>query len=202
MLERFSPHCRQALAAAEREARLLRHGHVATEHLLLGLLRVQDSVAAQALRLMGVTHAKVRRRIVRLVDVGSQRPTGSLPFTPRVREIIEDALTGCLWMQRLGERLVGPSFQASAETPWGTPVAAGAPRLSQGSVEVRSETLLLALIAHGEGVAVRVLAEFRVDLEQAAVATQRVRFPPPEQPSFQMPWQPPMGWPPAPPKQN
>ena len=88
MIDRFSPRCRQALAAAEREARSLKHGQIATEHLLLGLLRVEDSVAAHALRLAGVSHAKARRRIVQLVDVGSERPKGPLSFTPRVREII------------------------------------------------------------------------------------------------------------------
>jgi ATP-dependent Clp protease ATP-binding subunit ClpC len=201
VIERFSPHCRQALAAAEREARSLKHCHIATEHLLLGLLRAEDSMAARALRLLGVTRAKARRRVVRLVDVGTARPQGSLSFTPRVREIVEDALTGSVWMQRLGESLVGPSFKPSAETPWGTPVSPEAPRLSQPRVQVRSEDLLLALIAHGEGAAVDVLANLGVDLEKAAVATQSVRFPKPEDHSHPAPFRGPE-WPPAPPKQN
>src|SRR5689334_9554900 len=98
MVERFSLHCRQALAASEREARSLKHAHVATEHVLLGLLSVEDSVAAQMLRLLGVTRRKARRRIVSLVDVGDERVHGPLPFTPRVREIIEDAFSGSTWM--------------------------------------------------------------------------------------------------------
>jgi ATP-dependent Clp protease ATP-binding subunit ClpC len=48
VIEDFSSDARRALAASEREARLLKHPHVATEHLLLGLLRVEDSIAARA----------------------------------------------------------------------------------------------------------------------------------------------------------
>ena len=198
VIDRFSAHCREALASAEREARSLKHGHIATEHLLLGLLRVEGSVAARGLRLAGVTHAKARRRIVQLVDVGLDRPKGPLSFTPRVREIIEDAFTGSVWTLRLGQSLVGPSFRPSAETPLGRPVSAAAPRLSQGNLEVRTENLLLALLAHGEGVAARVLAELGVDLEKAAVATQSVRSPRP-QPS---PCEEAAKWPPSRPQQN
>ena len=200
MIDRFSPRCRRALVAAEREARSLKHGQIGTEHVLLGLLRVEDSVAARALRLAGVTYPKTRRRIIRLVDVGSQRPKGSLPFTPRVREIIEDAFTGSVWTLRLGQSLVGSSFEPSTETPWGTPVSPEAPRISQGRVKVCTENLLLALIAHGEGAAARVLSDLGVDLETAAVATQSVRFPPPERPIS--PFEKSTGWPPPLPKHN
>jgi ATP-dependent Clp protease ATP-binding subunit ClpC len=202
VVDRFSPHCRRALAATEREARSLKHGHVATEHLLLGLLRTEESVAAQALRLMGVTYAKARRHVVRLVDVGSERPTGAVSFTPRVREILEDALTGSLWLVRLGESLVGPGFEPSPTTPSGRPVPLAAPRLGHRRAEVRTEDVLLALIAHGEGVGARVLSDLDVDLDRAAVACLNVRFPRPEGWSFQLPFAPPATWPPFPPKRN
>ena len=200
LIDRFSVHCRGALAAAEREARSLKHGQIGTEHVLLGLLRVEESVAAQALRLMGVTHRKARRRIVQLIDVGGEGVEGPLAFTPHVREVIEDAFTGSIWMPRLAKDLLGPSAPPiSPKTPWGTRVSADAPRLSQGRVEVRTEQLLLALIAHGEGLAARVLAQFEVDLEKAAAATTHVRFPLvpfPTASSFTESEQ----WPPAPPK--
>ena len=122
------------LPAAEREARALGHRAVATEHLLLGLLRVDESVAARALRLLDVTYEAA-----------------------------------------LARSLVGASFSPSPTTPWSTPVSAEAPRLSQGRVKVRTEDLLLALIAHGEGVAAQVLGDFGVDLERAAVATSEIR---------------------------
>ena len=190
MVDRFSLNSRRALAATEREARSLKHGHVATVHLLLGLLRTEDSVAARALRLMGVTYAKARRH--------SERPAGAVSFTPRVREIIEDALTGSLWLVRLGESLVGPAFEPSPMTPLGTPVPAAAPRFGHGRVEVRTEDLLLALIAHGEGVAVHVLSELGVDIERAAVSCLNVRFPRPREWTFEAAAE----WPPSPPKRN
>src|SRR5690349_16673014 len=98
MIEQFSADARRALAASEREARLLGHDRVATEHVLLGILRDDGSVAAQALRVLGVTYRKARRRIVRLVDAGGARAEGPLPFTPRVREILEDAYSGSTWL--------------------------------------------------------------------------------------------------------
>jgi ATP-dependent Clp protease ATP-binding subunit ClpA len=200
LIERFSPHCRHALVASEREARALKHGQIGTEHVLLGLLSIEASVAAQALRLMGVTRRKARRRILRLIDPGAESVNGRIAFTPRVREILEDALTGCVWTQRLGASLVGPAFQPSSTTPWHTPVSPDAPRLSQRLVEVRTEHLLLALIAHGEGIAGHVLSQLGIDLEKAAVATQSVRLPKPASlfPVLEELEQ----WPPAPPKAN
>ncbi len=163
MIERFSTHARQALAAAEREARSLRHAQIGTEHVLLGLLRVEESVASQALRLLGVTYRKARRRITALVDTGPAQPAAAPAFSPRVREVLEDAFTGSLWSQQLGGPLCDPAVRASQ--PIGRPF------------EVRSEQLLLALVAHGEGVAWRVLADLGVDVEKAAAAAMHVRFP-------------------------
>jgi ATP-dependent Clp protease ATP-binding subunit ClpA len=200
VIDRFSDHCREALAAAEREARTLKHGQIGTEHVLLGLLRVEASVAARALRLIGVTHPKARRRILRLVDAGAESVENRISFTLRVREVLEDAFSGSVWTQRLGEVLVGPSFAPSSKTPWDTPVSPAAPRLSQGRVEVRTEDLLLALIAHGEGVAAHVLSQFGVDLEKAAVATQSIRFTKPAT-TFPLMYESEQ-WPPAPPKAN
>jgi ATP-dependent Clp protease ATP-binding subunit ClpA len=190
VVERFSLHCRQALAASEREARSLKHSDIATEHVLLGLLSVEDSVAAQALRLLGVTRRKARRGIVRLVDVGSERPTGSLSFTPRVREIIEDAFSGSTWLPLVIQTNLGPAELC--------PPAARAPRLRPGlRREIRSEELLFALLAHGEGLAAHLLSGFDVDLAKLAAATERVRL------AGAVPtmlFQAPRRWPPEPPK--
>jgi ATP-dependent Clp protease ATP-binding subunit ClpC len=164
VIERFSTHARAALAAAEREARSLKHAQIGTEHVLLGLLRVEGCVAARALRLMGVSYRKARRRIAALVDVGPAKVTPPLAFTPRVREVLEDALTGAVWSQRLGESIGACGFEQRQPL--------GRPRL-----DVRSEQVLLALIAHGDGVAAHVLGELGVDLEKAATATTHVRFP-------------------------
>jgi ATP-dependent Clp protease ATP-binding subunit ClpC len=185
VVDRFSRNCRRALVAAEREARSLKHRQIATEHILLGILAVEESTAARGLRLLGLTRPKARRRIVRLVDVGGERVEGPIPFSPRVREIIEDAYTGALWHRALGMSIVGASFEPGSRSR--------APRLAARR-EVGTGDLLLALIAHGDGVAAHVLAQHGIDMEKAAVATTNVRFPHAvEAPS---------GWPPAPPKPN
>jgi ATP-dependent Clp protease ATP-binding subunit ClpC len=178
MIDRFSPHAREALAQAEREARSLKHAQIGTEHILLGLLRVEESAAAQGLRLLGVTYRKARRRISALVDVGPAKVTGPIAFTARVREVLEDAFTGTIWSQQLGIRLCDPAFAFRATRPFGRPF------------EVRSEQVLLALLAHGEGVAWRVLADLGVDIEKAATATTHVRFPLTVQQQFVLPWPP------------
>ena len=175
MIERFTSHARETLAAAEREARALGHREVATEHLLLGLLRVEESVAARALGLLDVTYEAALTRIRELVELGSDPVPGRLSFDSGVRAVVEDAFTGAVWIPSLGRSLVGASFSPSPTTPWGTPVSAEAPRLSQGRVKVRTEDLLLALIAHGEGVGAEVLADLGVDLERAAAATTEIR---------------------------
>jgi ATP-dependent Clp protease ATP-binding subunit ClpC len=175
VLDRFTSHARRALAAAEGEARALDHSRVGTEHLLLGLLRVDESVAARALRLLGVTYDETRRRTLELVDAGAEPVQGRLSFDSPARAVVEDAFTGAVWLPSLGRSLVGASFSPSPTTPWGAPVSAEAPRLSQGRVKVRTEDLLLALLAHGEGVAAQVLADYGVDLERAVVATSEVR---------------------------
>jgi ATP-dependent Clp protease ATP-binding subunit ClpC len=169
VIEHFSADARRALAASEREAKLLRHRQVGTEHVLLGLLRVEDAVAARALRLLGVTYRKARRRIVRLVDVGGEAVDGRVSFTPRVREILEDAYSGSNWVPLV----VATSLDRAAPPT----ERATAPRLRMpGPRPVQTEELLLALLAHGEGVAAAVLESFGVDLEKLAVACNRARL--------------------------
>jgi ATP-dependent Clp protease ATP-binding subunit ClpC len=183
------------LVAAEREARSLKHGHIGTEHVLLGMLRVEESTAAQALRMMGVTYRKARRRILALVDVGSNRPLGRVSYSLRVRQVLEDAFTGLVWSQRLGESLIGPSFRAGSMTPADATGPGASDRPRPLRAEVGTEHLLLALIAHGDGIAARVLADLGVNVETAAVATTHVRFPTSAAP----PWSAAVGGWPAPP---
>ncbi|MGD0714719.1 MAG: Clp protease N-terminal domain-containing protein [Gaiellaceae bacterium] len=140
-----------------------------------------------------MTHRKARRHVVRLVDVGAERVEGPISFTPRVREIIEDAFSGSIWLPLLVKTTVGPSCEP---TP---PVSRHAPRLrANPRSEVRTEELLLALIAHGEGVAAHALSDLGVDLDKVAVASQYARSP---YPTFGPPFKQ-TEWPPAPPKRN
>jgi plasmid stability protein len=86
-LTRFTTEARQAVVAAQAEARALAHDHVGTEHLLLGVLAQNVPVSA-ALRGIGVTPESVRAELV----PGDAPPKGQLPFDPEAKRALELAL--------------------------------------------------------------------------------------------------------------
>ena len=92
MLERFTEGARRVVVVAEEEARSLTHGRVGTEHIVLGLLRDRGSLAAQVLTSLAVTIDGVRAEVVRIVSPGEEVTSARIPFTPRVRKVLELAL--------------------------------------------------------------------------------------------------------------
>ena len=92
MLARFTEGARRAVVLAQEEARRLNHNYVGTEHLLLGLLRDEDGVAATALHTLGVSFDAVRMEVERIIGVGTEPPGPQLPFTPRAKEVLEMSL--------------------------------------------------------------------------------------------------------------
>jgi ATP-dependent Clp protease ATP-binding subunit ClpC len=88
--ERFTERARQVVVLAQDEARLLRHDYIGTEHLLLGLLREEEGLAARVLDELGVTLEGVRTRVAHIVGLGEDAPaTGQIPFTPRAKKVLE-----------------------------------------------------------------------------------------------------------------
>jgi len=96
MFERFTDRARNTVVLAQEEARRLGHNYIGTEHLLLGLLREGDGVAAVALRRLGITSKDVRADIIRIVGEGSESPSGHIPFTPRSKKVLELSLREAL----------------------------------------------------------------------------------------------------------
>jgi Clp amino terminal domain, pathogenicity island component/UvrB/uvrC motif len=92
MFERFTERARRAVVLAQEEARKLDHGYIGTEHLLLGLIREGEGVAAQALESLGISLKAVREQVVALVGRGRQPPTGHIPFTERAKKALELSL--------------------------------------------------------------------------------------------------------------
>jgi hypothetical protein len=86
---RFNDQARQAIVLAGEEARTLDHGYIGTEHLLLGLLREGDGIAARALQGLGITLAAVRQQLEEIIGHGKERPSGRIPFTPRAKKVIQ-----------------------------------------------------------------------------------------------------------------
>ncbi len=88
VFERFTASARQVLVLAQEEARLLGHSFIGTEHLLLGLLH-QDGEAANVLTELGASLIAVRERTEATIGLAGSPPTGSPPFTPRSKKVME-----------------------------------------------------------------------------------------------------------------
>lgn len=91
-LGRFSKRARRSLAYAQEEAQRLNHSYIGTEHLLLGLVRQENSVAARVLRSLGVEAEKVRRAVEEIIGRGERKVVGRIGLSPRTKRIIELAV--------------------------------------------------------------------------------------------------------------
>jgi ATP-dependent Clp protease ATP-binding subunit ClpC len=87
MFERFTEGARLVVVYAQEEALRLEHAEIGTGHILLGLLRERDGIAAQALEELGLTAARVRGRIERQRPVG--RVSGQMPISASARHALE-----------------------------------------------------------------------------------------------------------------
>lgn len=92
MFDRFTDDVRRVLTVAQDEAHRLDHDYIGTEHLLLGLLRVEDSVAARVLDRLEVALPKVREAVEMIVGRGARGSVGEGGLTPRAKRTIELAI--------------------------------------------------------------------------------------------------------------
>jgi ATP-dependent Clp protease ATP-binding subunit ClpC len=92
MFERFTERARQVVVLAQDEARTLKHNYIGTEHILLGLLREEEGLAARVLDTLDITVEEVRAQVARIVGQGDEVTTGQIPFTPRAKKVLELAL--------------------------------------------------------------------------------------------------------------
>jgi dihydroneopterin aldolase len=96
MFERFTERARKVVVLAQEEARRFGHGYTGTEHLLLGLLREDEGVAALALERSNVTLRGAREQLESIVGYGDESPGPQAPFTPRSKKVLELALREAL----------------------------------------------------------------------------------------------------------
>src|ERR1700728_2574906 len=92
MFERFTERARQVVVLAQEEARTLKHNYIGTEHILLGLLREEEGLAARVLEHLDVTIEGTRGAVVRVIGLGQESSQGQIPFTPRSKKVLELAL--------------------------------------------------------------------------------------------------------------
>jgi ATP-dependent Clp protease ATP-binding subunit ClpC len=140
MFERFTDRTRRAVVLAQEEARLLGHGYIGTEHILLGLLHEREGIAAKALDSLEIGLEAAREQTVQILSEakgkgrgkrnGPQAAGGHIPFTPRAKKVLELSLREAL---QLSHKYIG------------------------------TEHILLGLLREGEGVAVQVLTRLGAD---------------------------------------
>jgi ATP-dependent Clp protease ATP-binding subunit ClpC len=104
LFERFTERARQVVVLAQDEARALKHNYIGTEHILLGLLREEEGLAARVLESLDITVEEVRAQVARIVGQGDEVTTGQIPFTPRAKKVLELALREAL---SLGHNYIG-----------------------------------------------------------------------------------------------
>ena len=104
MFERFTDRARRVLVLAQEEARLLNHGFLGTEHVLIGLIHEGEGVAAKALEPYGIGLDEVRRRVKAKVGPREGEVVGAPPFTARAKKVLELSLREAL---KLGHNYIG-----------------------------------------------------------------------------------------------
>jgi ATP-dependent Clp protease ATP-binding subunit ClpA len=104
VFERFTERARQVVVHAQDEARALGHAYIGTEHLLLGLLREEEGLAARVLDSLDITLDEVRAQVGLVVGRGEEVSSGQIPFTPSVKKVLELALREAL---SLGHNYIG-----------------------------------------------------------------------------------------------
>ncbi len=104
MFERFTDRARRVIVLAQEEARSLQHNYIGTEHILLGLIREGEGIAAKALNAKGVELDNTRKQIKEMIGTGTVSPSGHIPFTPHAKQVLELSLREAL---QLGHSYIG-----------------------------------------------------------------------------------------------
>jgi len=120
--EKFSERARRVLTLAQEEAQHLKHSYIGTEHILLGLLREEEGVAAKVLTNLGVSLDKVRSGVEFIIGHGEKPATGEIGLTPRAKRVIELAIDEA---RHLGHNYIGTEHLLLGLLHEGGGVAAG-----------------------------------------------------------------------------
>ncbi|GIL15003.1 MAG: ATPase [Chloroflexota bacterium] len=102
--DKFTKRARRVLTFAQEEAQRLNHNYIGTEHILLGLIREEEGLAAKVLRDLGLDQTRVRQVIEEIVGRGQAAPGTRLSLTPRTKRVIELAVDEA---RRMGHHYIG-----------------------------------------------------------------------------------------------
>ena len=136
--EKFSERARRVLSLAQEEAQRFNHNYISTEHILLGLVREPDGVAAKVLGTLGVELNKVRSAVEFIIGRGERSAAGEIGLTPRAKKVIELAVDEA---RRLNHHYIGTEHLLIGLMREGEGVAAGVlESLGVNLDKVRAET--------------------------------------------------------------
>ncbi len=136
--EKFSERARRVLSLAQEEAQRFNHNYIGTEHILLGLVRETDGVAARVLSSLNVELSKVRSAVEFIIGRGERPSPGDIGLTPRAKKVIELAVDEA---RRLTHHYIGTEHLLIGIMREGEGVAAGVlESLGVSLDKVRAET--------------------------------------------------------------
>ena len=109
MFDKFTDRARKVMALAREEAKRFNHEYIGTEHILLGLVKEGSGVAANVLQNLDIDLKKIRLEIEKIVQTGPDLVSvGQLPFTPRVKKVLEYAIEEA---RAMGHNYIGTEHQ-------------------------------------------------------------------------------------------
>src|SRR5436190_7314228 len=120
--DKFTERARRVLTLAQEEAQRFNHNYIGTEHLLLGLVREGDGVAARVLNNLGVQLPKVRSAVEFIIGRGESMIMGEIGLTPRAKKVIELAVDEA---RRLNHHYIGTEHLLLGLVREGEGIAAG-----------------------------------------------------------------------------
>ncbi|MGZ6387971.1 MAG: Clp protease N-terminal domain-containing protein [Ktedonobacterales bacterium] len=135
----FTARALKVLSLAQEEAQRLNHNYIGTEHLLLGLIRENDGVAAKVLANLGVSLPEVRQKLEEIIGRGDRIVFGDIGLTPRAKKVIELAVDEA---QRLNHHYIGTEHLLLGLVREGEGIAADVlVRLGVSLAQVRTQTI-------------------------------------------------------------
>ena len=177
--EKFSERARRVLSLAQEEAQRFNHNYIGTEHILLGLVRETEGVAARVLANLGIDLTKVRSAVEFIIGRGEKPVQGEIGLTPRAKKVVELAVDEA---RRMNHNYIGTEHLLIGLLREGEGVAAGVlESLGITLDKVRSEThRILSQSAptssgygtRGQQTRTPTLDQLGIDLTQAARANK------------------------------
>src|SRR5881227_3848710 len=137
--DKFTERARKVLQLAQEEAQRFNHNYIGTEHLLLGLVREGEGVAAKVLANLGVELNKVRSAVEFIIGRGDRTVTGDIGLTPRAKKVIELSVDEA---RRLNHHYIGTEHLLLGLVREGEGIAAGVlESLGVNLEKVRTQTI-------------------------------------------------------------